>query len=94
MKSPLVILLELLVGLIASAVNTIIFIFTKLVELSVSLGFLAGSSLLGMIIAAAAVFAVLLFVLRFIFSASKQIIILVAITALVLILIFVSFAFV
>jgi hypothetical protein len=51
MKSPIVILIELTVGLIRSALDTISFIFSKLQELAVSLIFISSFGPAGFVIA-------------------------------------------
>ncbi|MHA1778618.1 MAG: hypothetical protein ACTSYN_03510 [Candidatus Heimdallarchaeaceae archaeon] len=75
MKSPLLILLELFGGLLKSSTDTMRFVGSKLIELFISLGFMAGTSPLGLVIAIAIATAVIFFIMKFVFGASKNLII-------------------
>lgn len=53
MDSPLIIIAELLVGIIANIVDTTVFVFTKLYELAMSLFFFSTLGIFGFLIAIA-----------------------------------------
>lgn len=92
MESPLVILLELFVGLIMNAIETVGFIGLKMSELFVSLGFIAGTSILGFIVAVAIAAAVIAVILKFILGSSKSTILIVVGAAVVFMILLIALA--
>ena len=71
-KSPLQVIYELLVGIIQSIVNTFKFIFEKLVELFMSLAFIANTGIVGMLVASVVGAIVVVLVAKFVFKSSKS----------------------
>jgi len=71
MESPLIILLELFTGLIAATGETVRFVGSKLVELFISLGFMATIGPIGFVIAVAIASAVILFAMKFFLGSSR-----------------------
>lgn len=74
MESPFIVLIELIIGLIARATESLGFIFFKIIEFFVSLGTVSG--ILGIIIVALIGGVVILFVLKFFFKTSASLAIL------------------
>jgi hypothetical protein len=74
MDSPLIVLIELIVGLISRTSESLTFIFSKIIEFFASLQFVSGIG--GIIVVAIVGAIVLLFALKFFFKASKTLIIL------------------
>jgi hypothetical protein len=70
-RSPILIIIELLVGLIANIVQSFLFIYTKLVELFVTLGYISGFGPLGFALALVIGSTVVFFILKFVFGSSK-----------------------
>ena len=73
-RSPIVIIIELLVGLIANIAQSFSFIYTKLVELFATLGYMSGFGPLGFAVALIIGSTVIFFILKFIFGSSKTLI--------------------
>ena len=71
-KSPIIIILELLAGLIANIAQSFTFIYTKLVELFITLGYISGLSPIGFVLALAVGSTVVFFILKFVFGSSKM----------------------
>lgn len=72
MKAPFVILLELFFGLVKSIIDTMGFLISKLIELFISLGFIAGTSPLGFIVAVAVGTVIVLLVMKFVLGSSRN----------------------
>jgi hypothetical protein len=85
-KSPLIILIELIVGLIASALSTIMFILSKLAEFFYSLTYATGFGIFGAILIAGVGSIILSIVVKMAFGAGKDVIILIALVFFVLII--------
>jgi len=75
-ESPLIIIIELIIGLIKQAIDTITFTISKFIELFISLAYVASTNILGFIIATVIGSIVLYFVLKVVGGSSKQIILL------------------
>ena len=73
MKSPLLILIELVVGIIQASVQTIAFVLTKLQELVLSLIFISSFGIAGFLIALLIGVGVFFFISKFVFKTSKSI---------------------
>ncbi len=71
LKSPLVVLIELIVGLILQMLNTFQFIYLKLIELFIVLSVISGLSPVGFALAVFIFSIVLFFVLKYVFGSSK-----------------------
>ena len=84
-KSPILILLELIGGLILQFTQSFGFVYSKLVEFFVTLGFISGLSPLGFTVAVIFGSIVFYFVLRFVFGYSKTMFLLFLIYILLLI---------
>ena len=89
-KSPILILLELLIGLIQQFNSTFEFIYVKLVELFIILGTISGFGPMGLIIAVIFGSLVLFLVLKFIFGSSKTLMVIFLLYLLLLIFITIS----
>jgi len=83
MKSPIVIILELLAGLITNAITTIGFVILKLGELMVSLLFLSTFGIFGFLIAILIGVVVFFFLAKVIFKTSGSLISLIIAAAVV-----------
>lgn len=70
-RSPIIIIIELLAGLIANIVQSFAFIYTKLLELFITLGYISGLSPIGFAVALIVGSTVIFFVLKFMFGSSK-----------------------
>ena len=90
-KSPVQIIIELLVGLISGLVEDLEFINAKMVELFISLGFLARTNPLGAVIAVVSGSLVLFFTLKYASGYVKIIIILSVILVFLLLLVGLAF---
>lgn len=86
MKSPLIILLELFAGLIKSSTDTMRFVGSKLIELFILLGFIAGTSTFGLVVSIGIGGTVLFFVMKFILGASKNLILITLVATVLFIL--------
>ena len=94
MKSPLIILIELLAGVISNTFSTIIFIFKKLGELMVSLFYVSSLGIFGIILAVVIGGVVFYFFSRVIFKTSKSLLPLaLAFIAIILVLVLLSLIF-
>jgi hypothetical protein len=71
LKSPLLVLLELVVGLITQMLNTFQFMYAKLLELFIVLSIVSGMSPIGFALAIFLFSIVLFFVLKYIFGSSR-----------------------
>lgn len=87
MKSPLMILIELIVGLISRIFESINFTLMKMVELFISLSFIANLNTFGLIMAVLFGSIIFYFVLKYLFGTSKTLVVL--IIFLVIILLFI-----
>jgi hypothetical protein len=74
MESPLTILIDLLVGLIKNIGQSIVFTFSKLIQLFTSLAYLGGLGIAGLLIAITIGSGILLLILKFIFGASMTVV--------------------
>jgi len=74
MKSPFIVLIELIVGLISRVSESLAFVFSKVIEFFTSIQFVSGIG--GIIIVAIIGVIVVLFALKFFFKASKTIMLL------------------
>lgn len=72
-KSPLIIIVELLTGLISSLISTFLFVVGKLVELFYSLMFLSSLGVFGFLIAIAIGAGVFVFFAKFVFKNWKSV---------------------
>ncbi len=70
-KSPIIIIIEIILGLLATTLQTILFLMGKLAELFVSLAYLAAVNPLGFILATFIGAVCLYFILKVIFKQSK-----------------------
>jgi len=70
-RSPIIILLEMLGGLILNFIESFDLMYTKLVELFITLGFISGLSPLGFIVAVFIGSFVCFFVIKFVFGSSR-----------------------
>jgi hypothetical protein len=70
-RSPIIIIIELLAGLIANILQSFALIYTKLVELFVTLGYISGFGPVGFAIALIIGSTVIFFILKFMFGSSK-----------------------
>ena len=93
-RSPLVIIIELLGGLIANFLQSFAFIYVKLVELFVNLGYISGLSPIGFLIALFIGSLVVYFILKFIFGSSRVLFFIFLFYFALLILISISLVFV
>ena len=73
-RSPIVILFEMLGGLILNFLDSIDMIYTKLVELFITLGVISGLSPIGFLVAVFIGSLVCFFVIKFIFGSSRTMI--------------------
>jgi len=89
-KSPILILIELIGGLIVQFIESFGFVYLKLVELFITLGFISGLSPLGFTVAVIFGSIVLYFILRFIFGYSKTMFLLFLVYILLLIFVALS----
>jgi len=89
-KSPILILLELIGGLIVQLIESFGFVYLKLLELFVTLGVISGFGPLGFTVAIIFGSVVLYFVLRFAFGYSKTMFLLFLIYILLLIFVAIS----
>ncbi len=71
-RSPFIILLEMLEGLIANFVSSFQLIFLKMLELFISLSVMSGLGALGFVIAAVIGSVVGFLVIKFVFGSSKE----------------------
>ena len=91
-KSPLQIILELFILIIQSIVNTLKLIFEKLVELFMSLAFIAETGITGLVIAAVIGGIVVILISKFVFKSTKsllQVLLVYVIFVVILVLVFV-----
>ncbi len=89
MKSPIVIIAELVAGLISSIISTMIFVITKFLELISSLMMYSSSNLQSFAIAAFLGAVVFILITKFIFKSSKTLLSLgIALIAIVAVLVF------
>jgi hypothetical protein len=86
MDAPFVILLELFVGLIRGIIDTLAFMVSKLIELFISLGVIAGASPLGFIVAVAVGTAIILLIMKFVLGSSRSYILIGAVAAVLFII--------
>jgi hypothetical protein len=93
-RSPIIILIELLGGLIVNFIQSFAFIYTKLVELFVNLGYMSGLSPLGFLVALFIGSFVVYFILKFIFGSSRVLFFIFLFYFALLILISISLVFV
>lgn len=89
-RSPIIILLELLGGLLVSFVQTFSMMYSKLVELFVTLGYISGLSPFGFVIAVFIGSFVCYFVIKFVFGSSKTLLYIFVFYLAVLVLVSVS----
>ena len=75
-RSPLIILLELVIGLIQQIMNSSSFAFSKLIELFITLSFISGLSPVGFVLSMFIGLLVIFFILKLSFGSSKTLIIL------------------
>jgi hypothetical protein len=73
-RSPIIILIELLEGLIENFVSSFQLIFYKMLELFISLDVISGLSPVGFVISVMIGSAVVFLVLKFVFGTSKELI--------------------
>ncbi|MFH0929535.1 MAG: hypothetical protein V1818_04260 [Candidatus Aenigmatarchaeota archaeon] len=93
-RSPLVILFELLASLILNIIESFVTIYTKLIELFVTLGFISGLSPLGFIVALFVGSLVVYFVIKFVFGSSRMLVFIFLFYFAILVLLSISMLFV
>ena len=70
-RSPLLILLELLEGLILNIVSSFVLVYEKMLELFITLAFISGLNPIGFVVALFIGSIIFYFILKFIFGSSK-----------------------
>ncbi|MBN2203013.1 MAG: hypothetical protein JW700_02420 [Candidatus Aenigmarchaeota archaeon] len=73
-RSPLVIIIELLGSLIVNTIESFVTIYVKLLELFVTLGYISGLSPLGFILALFIGSLVIYFIIKYVFGSSKTLV--------------------
>ena len=71
LRSPLLILLELLKGLILNIVSSFVLVYEKMLELFITLAIISGLSPIGFVVALFFGSIIFYFILKFIFGSSK-----------------------
>ena len=89
-RSPLIIIIEMLGGLIKNFVESFAMIYSKMVELFITLGYISGLSPLGFLVAVFIGSFVCYFVLKFLFGSSRTLFYIFAFYLAILVLVSIS----